>query len=176
MSEVGEVIFKPGEAQHLSKNPYAAFRVARSGLVEFLANSEELEDLLKRARGEVAKWNGGELRFSELPEYAVFANFSRALDEAREAAIEALMMMYKGELDGLARQLKKLVELDSELWRVVKEVYSIVRKYDDVLAEKIYWHPTLTRGLAVVAEDIAKYFVVRKGHAPKGWKMCIELM
>jgi hypothetical protein len=171
-----EAIFKPGEAQYLSKNRYAAFKVAREGLVAFLSNSEELEDLVRLAKQKVAERNGGELRLPELPEYPVFASFGEVLDEARRAAVEALLLMYKGDLEELSRRVEKLNELDSELWKACKEVYNVVCKYDDVLAERIYWHPALTGGLGVVAEDVAKYIAVMTGRAPEGWKLCVELM
>jgi hypothetical protein len=174
--KVREAIFKPGEARYLAGNLYAAFRVAREGLVAFLANSEELEDLVRRAKQKVAERNGGELRLPELPEYPVFVSFGEVLDEARKAAIEALLAMYKGDLEGLSRHVERLNELDSALWKACKEVYNIVRKYDDVLAERIYWHPTLVQGLGVVAEDVAKYVTVMTGRAPEGWRIVVEVM
>jgi hypothetical protein len=171
-----EVIFKPGEVQYLAGNQYAAFRTARKGLVTFLINSEELEDLIRQLKHKVAERSGGEFRLPELPEYSVFASFSEVLEEARKAAIEALSMMYKGDLEGLSRQVEKLVEADNALRKEIKEVYSIARRYDKALAERIYWHPALTGGLGVIAEDVAKYIVVKTGRAPQGWKIVAEVM
>ena len=176
MMDAREVIFKPGEAKYLSGNLYAAFRTVRRGLVAFLANSEELENLVKLAKQKVAERKGGELRLPELPEYSAFASFGEVLEEARKAAIEVLLAMYKGDLEGLSRQVEQLSELDSALWKACKEVYDVVRRYDGVLAAKIYWHPALTGGLGVVAEDVAKYVTVRTGRAPQNWKVVVEVM
>jgi hypothetical protein len=173
---MNEVIFKPSEAKYLSRNLYAAFRTARKGLVTFLSNSEELEDLIRQLKHKMAEQNGGELRLVELPEYSAVLEFERVLDEARKVAIEALSMMYKGDLEGLARVTQKLTEVDSTLWKAAKEVYGIARRYDGVLAAKIYWHPALTGGLGVIVEDVVKYVVVRTGRAPQNWKIVVEVM
>jgi hypothetical protein len=173
---MNEVIFKPGEVQYLAGNMYAAFKAARRGLVMFLINSEELEDLVRQLKHKVTERSGGEFRLPELPEYPVFVSFGEVLEEARKAAIEALSMMYKGDLEGLSRVCARLSELDSVLRKEVKEVYSVARKYDKVLAERIYWHPTLTGGLGVIAEDVAKYVTVKTGRAPQGWKVVVEVM
>jgi hypothetical protein len=173
---MNEVIFKPSEARYLIRNQYVAFKTARKGLVTFLINSEELESLVGQLKHKVAERRGGEFRLPELPEYSVFASFSEVLEEARKAAVEALSMMYKGDLEGLSRMCARLNELDSALRKEVKEVYDIARRYDKALAEKIYWHPTLTGGLGVVAEDVAKYIAVKTGRAPQGWKVVVEVM
>jgi len=172
-----EVIFKPGEIKYLTAgNQDKVFRTARRGLVAFLANSEELENLVREAKYKIAERSGGKLRFAELPEYLVFVNFEEVLEGARRAAIGTLQAMCEGNLEKLSQQIERLLEWDGELWRACRKVYDAVREYDSALAEEIYWHPTLTQGLAVVAEDVAKYVVVMSGRAPEGWRIVAEVM
>ena len=172
-----EVIFKPGEIKYLTAgNQDKVFRTARRGLVAFLANSEELENLVREAKYKIAERSGGKLRFAELPECLVFVSFEEVLEKARKAAVETLQVMYEGNLEKLSQQIERLLEWDGELWRACRKVYDVTREYDGALAEEIYWHPTLTQGLAVIAEDVAKYVTIVTGRAPKGWRIVAEVM